>query len=798
MAVTREDRRVEQEEQCYHCGDPCNVSKIRIEEKQFCCHGCKTVYEILSANELCDYYEFESTPGITQKSASNKLFDFLENESIKNELLDFRSEDYERVTFSIPNIHCSSCIWLLENLSRLSPDILDSKVDFVKKDLTVHYSVKGISLRQLAELLDSIGYGPSINLDEKKEEKGSATKGVIVKLGVAGFCFGNVMLLSFPEYLGMQGIEARYSQFFSYLNMLLAVPVVFYAGFDYLKSAVKSLRQRFLNIDVPIALGVIVLFLRSSYEILSHTGPGYFDSLVGLIFFLLIGKWFQAKTYETLSFERDFKSYFPLAVMRKSEEKFESTQVKELRKGDEILIRNNEIIPADAILIDESASIDYSFVTGESKPVLKKKGDYIYAGGKQVGSTIRLVIQKEISHSYLTKLWNDEAFSKDSEHVSIVDKVSQYFTIAVVGLAIAGAVIWQLIDPSKTWLVFTAVLIVACPCALALSTPFTVGSVMRVFGRNKLYLKNAGVVEKMSSINHIVFDKTGTLTSSEQKSLEFHGMMAQRHWSLIRALAGNSTHPLSVLIYNSVQDDGKVSHIESYTELPGKGILGEVSGTKIRIGSAEWLGATNKSESTSVHVEVDGVHLGYFEIKSTYRKGIKELIKSLGRKFRLSVLSGDNSSQQSTLARFFPKKTEMHFDQGPDEKLEAVKEMQNRGGNVLMLGDGLNDAGALKQSDLGFAVTENISHFSPASDAILEGNSMTKMDRFLQLSTSSRRIVIWSFVISICYNAGGVSLALAGVLTPLIAAILMPLSSITVVVFTTLMVRLKALQLKLK
>ncbi|MFT7149898.1 MAG: Cu+-exporting ATPase, partial [Nonlabens sp.] len=404
---------------CYHCGDECLEDKIVLEEKSFCCHGCKMVFEVLSENDLCDYYTFETSPGITQKKEKNSLFDFLENQDVSRQLLEFADDQQERVTFLIPNIHCSSCIWLLEHLSRLDPAIINSTTNFSQHKLTVNYRVDNFSLRALAELLDRIGYTPVINLDQAKENKAKEktfNKTLLVKLGIAGFCFGNVMLLSFPDYLGISALEQSYQQTFRWLNLLLSIPVVFYSGSEYFISAFKSLKQRFANIDVPIALGVTVLFLRSIYEVALNIGPGYFDSLVGLMFFLLIGKWFQSRTYDALSFERDYKSYFPLAIQTRQEDDFVSTAVQNIKKGDEILIRNGELIPADAILIDDKVYIDYSFVTGESAAVEKAKEQYVFAGGKLSGKQARFIVQKPVSQSYLTSLWNNEAFKKEESH----------------------------------------------------------------------------------------------------------------------------------------------------------------------------------------------------------------------------------------------------------------------------------------------------------------------------------------------------------------------------------------------
>ena len=790
---------------CYHCGDECVEQRITHEDKSFCCQGCKTVFEILRENDLCNYYDFESAPGLSQKQTGKSLFDFLDNEKIVSELLEFSDDHFEKVTFLIPNIHCSSCIWLLEHLSRLNSAVVHAQTNFSQRKLSVTYNKAHITLRGVAELLDSIGYTPVINLEqEDKDSKSGATfdKQLLIKMGIAGFCFGNVMLLSFPDYLGISSLEQSYQQFFRWLNVILSVPVVFYAGAEYFVSAFKSLKQRFANIDVPIALGVGVLFLRSVYEVVFDIGPGYFDSLVGLIFFLLIGKWFQNRTYQALAFDRDYKSYFPLAVLVKKAEKYEPTQVREIKKGEEILIRNGELIPTDAILIDDKAFIDYSFVTGESEAVEKGKGQYVYAGGRLSGKQARFIVQKIVAQSYLTGLWNDKAFQKEDQHVRLIDRVSQYFTLTVIVIAVGAATFWQFTDPSKTWLVFCSVLIIACPCALALSTPFTTGSILRVFGRNKLYLKNADIVEKLQKVNTIVFDKTGTITNASEKSLAFIGTpLEEAEKQMILAAVSSSTHPLSRYIKRFLADcQNHIYQLESFEEYVGQGISATVSGVEVKLGSAAFVEVENRlreRQASYVHLSIGAQYRGCFAVKNVYRKGLSNVIKQLAQRFNLSILSGDKDTERKNLEKIFPKNTVMQFDQKPDDKLQSIKTLQLEDHRVMMLGDGLNDAGALKQSDVGISVSEDISTFSPACDAIMHADSFGKLNALVSLARKGRSVVLASFVISLLYNGVGLSFAVMGWLTPLVAAILMPLSSISVVAFTTFMVKMVSLKLKL-
>ena len=383
--ITSEKIKEDKAVSCYHCGEECQ-DEIKAHEKSFCCTGCKTVFEILTENGLDDYYDYESNPGLTMKLRDSQKYLFLENEEIAETLLDFSEKDIARVTLYIPSIHCSSCIWLLENLYKLHPAVLESRVNFMRREASVTFNKEQLSLKELSYLLDNLGYGPLISWDSKNRKKKKKIFGPLqMKLGIAGFCFGNIMLLSFPEYFGFEIADGGFKTFFSYLNLLLALPVLLYSSVDYLRSAYKGLRQKMVNIDVPIALGIIALFTRSSYEVLASVGPGYFDSFTGLIFFLLIGRWFQDKTYENLSFERDYKSYFPLAISKVTGEDSEVVPIQDLKNGDIVKVRNNEIIPADCILISPKTDIDYSFVTGEETPVRKEKGEVIFAGGRQKG-----------------------------------------------------------------------------------------------------------------------------------------------------------------------------------------------------------------------------------------------------------------------------------------------------------------------------------------------------------------------------------------------------------------------------
>ncbi|MEQ8907817.1 MAG: heavy metal translocating P-type ATPase metal-binding domain-containing protein [Vicingaceae bacterium] len=787
---------------CYHCGDDCLSTALKADDKVFCCQGCKTVYEILQSNDLCDYYELESKPGISPKTKSQKKFDYLEHESIIEELLDYQDDTISKVQFYLPQIHCSSCLWLLENLYKLNPAVQQSRVNFLKKEIYLTFNHHELSLRKLVELLASLGYEPSITLDQlKSERKKPISKRLLYQVGLAGFAFGNIMLLSLPEYFGFDERSLKeFASWFSWLNLALATPVAFYSGQDYFKSALTSLKNKRLNIDVPIAIGVLVLYIRSVYEVMSQTGAGYFDSLCGLLFFLLIGRIFQEKIYHQLSFERDYRSYFPISINKVEGGVEKSIPVQEIKKGDKIVIRNGELIPVDAYLIKGKANIDNSFATGESEPIEREIGSKLFAGGRQIGEAIILEVIRPLAQSKLTRLWSEHAARTETqtEQVSfsaLTDKISQWFTPIILLIAGLSGLYHFQFGVGASIEVITAVLIVACPCALALAAPFTFGHAMRYLGRLSCYLREAAVIEQMAEIDLLIFDKTGTLTYGQNRKVNYLGEdLSEEEQESIQAILSQSNHPLSRIIASHlpIGEELKVTH---FSEIAGKGLSGKTTVGSFRLGSASWLGEAQPNQlATSVFIELNGKVKGYFEVSNQYRKGLKSLLQKLSQHYQLSMISGDHAGQKEKLKGIFPKNSDLKFEQSPEDKLVYIKTQQAKDKQCMMIGDGLNDAGALLQSNVGVSIAENVNAFSPACDVILEADRFDLLAKILNFTKSCKRIVLISFVISFLYNAIGLAFAVQGLLSPVFAAILMPISSVTVVGFVSFAVWVKKVQ----
>lgn len=606
---------------------------------------------------------------------------------------------------------------------------------------------------------------------------------------------------AFPEYLaGSLGIEQQYTSLFRILNLLLSIPSFFYSGSEFFIAAWKGIRQKILNIDAPIALALIITYARSIYEITTGTDAGYLDTMSGIVFFMLIGRLVQERTYRSISFHRDYKAYFPIAISVVTNEGIVSKSLKDIKAHDIVQVHNEEIVPADAMVLEGNARIDYSFVTGESELITVAKGQMAYAGGRQMGEQIKLEVIKPVAGSYLTSLWNHQSFKKDKTAQrtsnSIIHSMAKYFTYVLFLLATVTALYWWINDPTKILPSISAMLIVACPCALLLSATFTNGSMLRIFSNNGLYLRDAAVIEQMGKITNIVFDKTGTLTEgNNQWTLKGHELSAEeKKW--VFNVVRHSQHPYSKAIVQLLGKQDEIT-LNKWKETAGKGVEGYMGSVHIRVGSATFTGILAGDDEANVYIRV-GDKITLAHATPIFRNGAQSLLSKLSENYERSLLSGDNDKQRKAVEQLFGTKNNILFQQKPADKLQYIEHLQQGGAKVLMIGDGLNDAGALQQSDVGITLADDVNNFAPSCDAILAAKDFTKLPKLIKLARTASSVITISFIISLLYNIVGLFIAMQGKMSPLIAAILMPLSTISIVLITVGLTAIAARNLKTK
>ncbi|MDP4198645.1 MAG: heavy metal translocating P-type ATPase metal-binding domain-containing protein [Bacteroidota bacterium] len=809
---------------CVHCGEDVVGAGIVDGSLAFCCSGCKTVYEILAEHELCDYYGRGENAGISMKRRSIREDEFavLDDPSVGGGLLTFASSSMARVVWTVPAIHCVSCVWLIERFDRLESGVLASTVDFIRRTVTIDFDPRITSLRKIAERMASVGYAPLLRLEGNIKPDHTATRRLYARIGIAGFAAGNTMMMYVAQYFaGSSGVEHPLMSVFRILSIALSVPVLFYCASPWFEGARGALRGRRINLDVPVALGILVLFARSVFDITTGQGEGYLDSFNGLVFFLLIGRLFQQKAFDALSFDRTYRSFFPLSVRIERSGASSVLPIEKVQIGDVLSIRNGEVVPCDSMLESEIGYIDYSFVTGEAVPVECTKGALVYAGGKVLGQSMRLLAIKSVSHSELAAMWdrsgnirqiagsNGESGGEGvglprSTFFKLSDRFGQWFTGIAVMIALAGASLW-LPDWAKAFNILTAVLIIACPCALTLAAPITLGSAMGRLGRQGIYLKNMGVLLDLDRVKHVIFDKTGTLTASDHELVFLGRSLTREEWRAIGTIAAQSTHPISRAIADQlngakgieeqVELDEQGFRLGPVREIIGRGIFGTAIGHTIVIGSPSFIeeecGAIPEqsgAKEIAAAVALDGAYAGAFTLKPVLKSGIANMIARLRERLpdtdkqspRVALISGDSERDRPLLESHFDASA-MTFNCRPAQKVERVQAARAEGRAVLMVGDGLNDAGAMAAADVAIAVTEGTATLVPACDIIMHADALQALPALLQYARAMKWVIAVSLIFSVLYNALGLTLAIFGRLSPMMAAILMPVSSLTVI-----------------
>ncbi len=760
---------------CRHCGDPCD-RPVHDGDDVFCCTGCRSVHTLLMQEGLDRYYACELPPGVSQRDAPLRepdRFAALDDPAAAAALLEFDDGRIARARIPVPALHCASCVWLLERLWKLQPGVVSSEVDLLRGIVRVTFRPRETTLRAIAERMAALGYEPNLASERPAGIVPAGRRRLYRQIGVAGFAFGNIMLFSIPRYVNGVPLEDGFQRLFDLLNLAFALPVLLFSASDWYRAAWQTLRTRHVTLEFPVALGLTVIFARSVADIALGTGEGFMDSFSGLVFFLLIGRLFQQKTFERMAFDRTYRSFFPLAVRVERDGACDVVPIERIAAGDVMVVRPHELVPADAVLLDGPGAIDYAFVTGESVPVAVSAGDTVHAGGRVAGHTQRLRALGPVSHSRLASLWSNPILQapKATALATLNDRFGLWFTVCAVTIAAAGA-IWWWPDLGMSARVATAVLIIACPCALTMAAPVTLGTALGQLGGRGLFARHPGVVLDLSRVDTIAFDKTGTLTTLSAPALVEHGGLPAEAWRLVRAAAAQSVHPISRALAQSGDARGVVSDL---VETPGRGLSAIVDGSHVRIGTAEFVGVSPDGRPGVTHVSVDG-RTGWVRVTVPTRDGIDETVRALSREHDVHLVSGDHDAEAPRWQPLFG--AGMAFRRSPAGKVEFVRGLQARGRRVLMVGDGLNDAGALAAADVGIAASDATACVVPACDAVIAGDRLRELPAYLRYARRARNLIVLLFVLSMAYNALALGIALTGALTPLAAAVLMPISSI--------------------
>ena len=792
---------------CHHCGLSADKGFTQ-NTHWFCCGGCAQVYEFLSTHKLEQYYKLDLHAGSPIDANNAQALELLKDDKFVERYVVYRNAQRLKITWSVPNIHCRACVWLLEKLPQLEAGVLEARVDLMRKKIDIVIEAKEQLAFQTSQTLAKLGYTPNLHqLPGREEDHRQHHREEWLKIGVAGFCFGNVMLFSFPEYFGGEELTNNYEKLFRFLNFVLSLPVLLFCSKGILLSGVKSLRLGSIGVDFPIALGIVALFSWSSYEVFSGTGPGYFDSLCSLLFLMLIGRSFQRQSFQNLVFERDEHRFFPLAVTVVQDGVEKNIPLSELKSGQTYRMAHGSMIPTDSQLLSGEASLDYRLVSGESDLQKFSPGERIFAGGMQRGGRLELLALKEVHESSLARIWShQDTLDPVAGIENLLDRIAKVFTVVILILAVITFFIWKDTSLGRALELSCAVLIVACPCALALSAPLTLSAALRHLSKAGFYLKTAQFIEKFARIDTFVFDKTGTLTCVDRSQGMWMGKSNSKQQDMARACAQNSNHPIAQSIVNS----GAPSHLScvDFQETPGCGMSAMVDGHHVKIGRRTWAldesspKATTPPEATRSDVKsasdspqtvlvIDDVLVDDFAERLRWRPGVESILPRLSKLAELHLLSGDNDKDLPRCLKYFAPDN-IHFYQSPLQKQEYIQQLRLKGKRVAMVGDGINDALAMKAADLGIAIPVGSGQFSPSSDIIVAENEFLHIEKFLSASKYSIKIVLVCVGISLTYNVFSLTAVMQGWISPLINAIIMPLSSFTVMAISVSLTALMA------
>jgi Cu2+-exporting ATPase len=779
---------------CAHCGLPVPGGEPNESEPQFCCRACGVAYAVIQDAGLGAYYRqregAEAAPIGTQ--STGRTYAEYDDPTFSERHVSAH-EDGARLRLFLSGVHCGACVWLIERLPRVVPGVRSARLDLAHGAVDVVFQPKETSPGAIARALDGLGYAPHVSSAAQRDGELATERALIVRLGVAFALAGNVMLMALALYSGAAA-DPAYAALFRWGSLLLSVPAVFYSGGVFLRGAVAALRTRTPHMDLPVAIGILAGFTRSAWNTVAGRGEVYFDSIAVLIFLLLVGRFLQLRHHRGASRALEsIAALSPPSAHLVEGEGLRDVPVEALFPSALVHVDRDERIPADGIVTQGHSSVDTSFLTGESLPEEIEPGSRVYAGTLNRASAVRLRVEATGAESRLGRLLEavEKAQARRAPIVLYANRVARYFVLAVLALSAVTLGIWWHVDPSLAVDRAVALLVVTCPCALGMATPLAVSAALKRAAEASIFFKGGEFLEALARPATIAFDKTGTLTEGKLALVSFTGDESLK--PLIRAAEAQSSHPIGRALAAAFCD-APVVEAESAREVAGAGVIARVMGHELRIGSAQFVFGDAPSERfrgelerqaalgrPAVAIAVDGEVRAVVGFSDPIRKDARhslDRLRALG--YEIAILSGDQALVVESVARELGRLVEARGAMSPEQKLAWVERARQRG-PVVMVGDGVNDAAAMSAADVSIAVHGGAEASILSADAFTTLPGVVKIVDAVVGARRTLRVIRRGIGFSLAYNAVGVALCMAGFISPLVAAVLMPLSSLTVV-----------------
>ena len=801
---------------CYHCQLPVPSSAaiiLEIDRKSytFCCRGCSLVFQMIKNSNLDSYYQKRELTGleIPVELLPGKDFSHFDRQSITDRFVSTQANGHSESRLLLEGVTCAACTWLIETYLSKQKGIQLAEVNYSNHRATISWDPEEIKFSALFTFLSEIGYralpyDPAVQERQQKQLK----KSMLIRLAVAGFCAGNIMMLSISLYSGyFSGMQTEFKHFFQWLSALLSLPAVLYSAGPFWSGAITSIKSKYPNMDLLISLGIVTTFSYSVMALLADGGETYFDSCTMLIFILLIGRTLESMTRSgVMNIKEQLLRLTPQFVVRLNEDGSEATvSADELKITDRIRIKPGDSIPVDGRVCYGSGEIDESALTGENQWRFAGTNDTVLSGTiNRMGSFV-MKADKVGQDSALQQIISlvDQVNDRKTNLQRMADKIAARFVWVVLFLSLATFVYWNWIAAKpldlSPWLIAVSVIIIACPCALGLATPMTIMAATALAFKRRILIKSGEFFEQADKITDIAFDKTGTLTNGEMQvvCLNSVGNLPEKEWfSLAVQLEKASNHPIARAIRAAAktkQIPESETRIKDFVQLPGQGVKGTLKKQKIRVGNARFVKQRYSSKpilnddvhknsilAVQIFVSIDNILQETIDLQDSLKSEAKWLIDQMKEKKLVThLLSGDLEERVSSLSTTLGI-DQAHGEMFPEEKLEYIQALQAKGRNVIMVGDGLNDAPALSSADIGIAVHNSTELSMDAADVVFLNSNLKDLVAFLSLSLNSKKMIQQNLMLALLYNACTLPLAMLGLVTPLLSAIFMASSSLVV------------------
>lgn len=781
---------------CSHCHLEFNKS-VMIEdgENYFCCNGCQGVFHLLSDQGLESFYKKAGDVKLTPPTKQYEDSSNFNAPAFYDRFVKTNKEGFNEVSLIIEGIHCSACVWLNEKALHKMEGVIEANINFTNNKATIVWADDVVKLSEIIDMIRAIGYNAypyDASIQEAHANK--ERKEYYLRMAVALFATMNIMWIAVAQYAGyFTGITQDVKTILNIAEWTLATPVLFYSGWVFFRGAYYGMKNKVVNMDLLVATGATSTYLYSIYITFAQAGEAYFDSVSMIVTFVLIGKFLEVLSKKSVADTLDVISkQIPAEVNVIQEGKVVSLKLSEVRSGDIVVVSSGEKVLFDGEILQGEGSFDESNLTGESDPIYKSVGDTIISGTTSIDADVRFRASKDFAHSTLATLVNllESALNKKPKIEQMANRLSEHFSSVILGLALVTFLVWWIWPHSfeTAFMVGISVIIIACPCALALATPLATLVGLSLGASRGILFKEAAQLETMAAIDTLVLDKTGTITVGKPEVVQMHSVKSFDP-ALLYALVQNSKHPVARGVGTYIKEHYDVDaheDFESYKQIPACGIEARKGGKTFLGGNAKLLGmyaitSDFSSENTLFYFVEEKEIVAVFELQDAIKPQAKEIIANIAnRGIDVVMLTGDNAKSAQRIAHEAGIEN-YRYEQTPEDKASFVEELHAKGKKVVMVGDGVNDILALANADIGIVMGSGSDIAIEVSDVVLMDSSLKSLEDAFKISRTTFGLVKQNLGISLVYNAITIPLAMAGYVIPLVAAISMSVSSLLVV-----------------